>query len=55
MNSEWNEVDSTEEKERLLKVHNNMIEICAMNSMDYVMCRGGGSLEEHDEQVITAR
>ena len=33
------------------RVLNNMIEICVVNSMDYVMCRGRGSLEEHDEQA----
>ena len=31
------------------EVPNNMTEICAVNSMDHVMCRGRGSLEEHDE------
>ena len=31
------------------EVPNNMTEICAMNSMDHVMCREKGSLEEHDE------
>ena len=30
---------------------NNMTEICDMNSKDYVMCSGKGSLEEHDEQA----
>ena len=31
------------------KMLNNMIEICVVNSMDHVMCRRRGSLEEHDE------
>ena len=31
------------------KMPNNMIEICVVNSMDHVMCRRRGSLEEHDE------
>ena len=34
---------------------NNMIEICAMNSMDYVMCKGMRSLEERNEQAINIR
>ena len=33
------------------RVPNNMIEICVVNSMDYVMCKGMESLEEHDEQA----
>ena len=31
------------------RVPNNMTKICVVNSMDYVMCTGRGSLEEHDE------
>ena len=31
------------------RVPNNMIKICAVNSMDHVMCRGKESLEEYDE------
>ena len=34
---------------------NNMTEICVMNSMDCVTCRGRGSLEEHDEQAISTK
>ena len=34
---------------------NNMTEICAVNSKDYVMCNGKGSFEEHDEQAISTR
>ncbi|KAL6326476.1 hypothetical protein AAG906_008338 [Vitis piasezkii] len=34
---------------------NNMIEICAMNSMDYVICKGMRSLEERNEQAINIR
>ena len=34
---------------------NNMTEICAVNSKDYVMCSGRGSLEERDEQMISTR
>ena len=34
---------------------NNMTEICVMNSKDYVMCSGRGSIEEHDEQAISTR
>ena len=37
------------------KVPNNMIEICVVNSMDYVICSGRRSLEEHDEQAISTR
>ena len=37
------------------RVPNNMIEIYVVTSMDYVMCRGRGSLEEYDEQTISAR
>ena len=37
------------------RVPNNMTEICVMNSNDYVMCSGRGSLEEYDEQVISTR
>ena len=37
------------------RVPNNMTEICAVNSKDYVMCSGMGSLKEHDEQVISTR
>ena len=36
-------------------VPNNMIEICVMNSKDYVMCWGRESLEGHDEQAISTR
>ena len=34
---------------------NNMTEIYVVNSKDYVMCSGRGSLEEHDEQEISTR
>ena len=34
---------------------NNMTEIYVMNSKDYVMCSGRGSLKEHDEQEINTR
>ena len=34
---------------------NNMTEICVVNSMDYVMCKGRESLGEHDEQAISTR
>ena len=37
------------------RVLSDMTEIYAANSMDYVMCRGRGSLEERDEQVTSAR
>ena len=37
------------------RVPNNMIEIRVVDSMDYVMCRGRGSLEERDEQAISTR
>ena len=37
------------------RVPNNMTEICDMNSKDYVICSGKGSLEEHDEQAISTR
>ena len=37
------------------RVPNNMTEICDVNSKDYVMCNGRGSLEEHDEQAISKR
>ena len=37
------------------RVPNNMTEICVVNSKDYVMCSGMGSLEEHDEQEISTR
>ena len=37
------------------RVPNNMTEICAVKSKDYVMCRGRGSLEERDEQAISTR
>ena len=37
------------------EVSNNMTEICIVNSKDYVMCNGRGSLEEHDEQTIITR
>ena len=36
-------------------VPNNMTETCDVNSKDHVMCSGKGSLEEHDEQVISTR
>ena len=32
-----------------------MIEICVVNSKDYVMCQGRESLEGHDEQAISTR
>ena len=32
-----------------------MVEICAVNFMDYVMYGGRGSLEENDEQAISTR
>ena len=37
------------------RVPNNIIEICVVNSMDYVMCKGRGNLEERDEQTISTR
>ena len=37
------------------RVPNNMTEICDVNSKDYVMCSGRGSLKEHDEQAISTR
>ena len=37
------------------RMPNNMTEICAVNSKDYVMCSGKGSFEEHDEQAISTR
>ena len=35
------------------RVSNNTIEICVVNLNDYVMCRGRGSLEGHDEEAIS--
>ena len=37
------------------RVPNNMIEICVVNSMDYVICSGRGTQEEHDDQAISTR
>ena len=37
------------------RVPNNMTEICAANSKNYVMCNGRGSLEEHGEEMINTR
>ena len=32
-----------------------MFKIYVVNSMDYVMCKGRGNLEERDEQTISTR
>ena len=34
------------------RVPNNMTEICAANSNDYVMCNGRENIKEHGEETI---